>query len=158
MVYQDILNLMLDEDYGDITDPLEGRDIRVSVTKMPGKQYADTKISPRAKVEPLSRDNTQAKKWLDSIPEVDTVANLKPYEEIEKIVNDWINGGSSTSDSGTFRGGSAGSSDSGNSRASDKLAAFDDDEPRPVKKSQGDGKAAEKKLADAFADLDNDLF
>ena len=78
MVYQDILNLMLDEDYGDITDPLEGRDIRVSVTKMPGKQYADTKISPRAKVEPLSRDKTQAKKWRDSLPEVDTVANVKP--------------------------------------------------------------------------------
>ena len=165
MVYQDILNLMLDEDYGDVTDPLEGRDIRVSVSKMPGKQYADTKISPRAKVEPLSRDSTQAKKWLDSIPEVDTVANLKSYDEIEKLVNDWINGGSTSSDSGTFRGGSnsGGSSSSssdggGNSRAADKLAAFDEDEPRPPKKTGGDGKAAEKKLADAFADLDNDLF
>jgi hypothetical protein len=159
MVYQDILNLMLDEDYGDITDPLEGRDIRVSVTKMPGKQFADTKISPRAKVEPLSRDSTQAKKWLDSIPEIDGVANLKPYEEIEKIVNDWINGGTSSNDTGTFRGGGSSSSDTGNSRAADKLAAFDEeDEPQSAKKPAGGGKSAEKKLADAFADLDNDLF
>jgi hypothetical protein len=129
---------------------------------MPGKQYADTKISPRAKVEALSRDRDQAKKWLDSIPEVDTVANLKSYDEIEKLVNDWINGGSTGSDSGTSRGGNSSgsnsSSDSGNSRAVDKLAAFDEDEPRPPKKTGGDGKAAEKKLADAFADLDNDLF
>lgn len=159
MIYQDILNLMLDEDYGDITDPLEGRDIRVTVTKLPGKQFADTKVSPRAKVEPLSRDSAQAKKWLDSIPEVDGIAQLKPYEEIEKLVNDWINGGTSTSDSGTSRGGTSNTSDS--ARMSSKMSAFDDDEPAPPKKSTGSGggdKAAEKKLAEAFADLENDLF
>ena len=168
MVYQDILNLMLDEDYGDITDPLEGRDIRVSVSKLPGKQFADTKISPRAKVEPLSRDRDQAKKWLDSIPEVDTAANLKSYDEIEKLVNDWINGGSSNSDTGTSRGGDSRSngSNGGNSNfergVPDKLASFDDDDDIPQSKSQKKGgvspKEAEKALKDAFADIEDDGF
>ena len=167
MVYQDILNLMLDEDYGDITDPLEGRDIRVSVSKLPGKQFADTKISPRAKVEPLSRDRDQAKKWLDTIPEVDTAANLKSYDEIEKLVNDWINGGSSNSDSGTSRGGDSRSngSNGGNSNfergAPDKLAAFDDDDAPPAKQQKKTGvspKEAEKALKDAFADIEDDGF
>jgi hypothetical protein len=167
MVYQDILNLMLDEDYGDITDPLEGRDIRVSVSKLPGKQFADTKISPRAKVEPLSRDRDQAKKWLDTIPEVDTAANLKSYDEIEKLVNDWINGGSTSSDSGTSRGGDSRSngSNGGNSNfergAPDKLAAFDDDDAPPAKQQKKTGvspKEAEKALKDAFADIEDDGF
>ena len=167
MVYQDILNLMLDEDYGDITDPLEGRDIRVSVSKLPGKQFADTKISPRAKVEPLSRDRDQAKKWLDTIPEVDTAANLKSYDEIEKLVNDWINGGSTSSDSGTSRGGDSRSngSNGGNSNfergAPDKLAAFDDDDAPPAKQPKKTGvspKEAEKALKDAFADIEDDGF
>ena len=34
MVYQSLLNIMLDEDYGDITDPLEGRDVKVVCTKV----------------------------------------------------------------------------------------------------------------------------
>ena len=160
MVYQDILNLMLDEDYGDVTDPLEGRDIRVSVSKLPGKQFADTKISPRAKVEPLSRDSAQAKKWLDSIPEVDEAVNLKSYEEIQKVVNDWINGGASSSE-GTFRGGGGGERGGGNptrSETDSKLAAFDDDEPKPAKKSGGGPKAAARDLDDAFADLEDSGF
>ena len=158
MVYQDILNLMLDEDYGDITDPLEGRDIRVSVQKLPGKQFADTKISPRAKIEPLSRDSATAKKWIDSIPEVDEVSNLKSYEEIQKLVNDWINGGTSN-DTGTTRGG-GGSSGGGNDSSSrfesksDKLSSFDDD-VKPVKKANGGPKAASRDLDDAFADLED---
>ena len=160
MVYQDILNLMLDEDYGDVTDPLEGRDIRVSVSKLPGKQFADTKISPRAKVEPLSRDSAQAKKWLDSIPEVDEAVNLKSYEEIQKVVNDWINGGASSSE-GTFRGGGGGERGGGSptrSETDSKLAAFDDDEPKPAKKSGGGPKAAARDLDDAFADLEDSGF
>lgn len=156
MIYQDILNLMLDEDYGDITDPLEGRDIRVTVTKLPGKQFADTKVSPRAKVEPLSRDSAQAKKWIESIPEVDGIAQLKPYEEIEKIVNDWINGGSSSGSSdGTTRGGTA----PVRSETNSKLAAFDDEDEAPKpKKSSGGPKAAARDLDDAFADLEDSGF
>ena len=153
MVYQDILNLMLDEDYGDVTDPLEGRDIRVTVSKLPGKQFADTKISPRAKVEPLSKDSATAKKWLESIPPVDEVANLKPYEEIGKIVNDWINGGASSGE-GTSRGGGV-----PRSETDSKLASFDDeDEPKPAKKSSGGPKAAARDLDDAFADLEDSGF
>jgi hypothetical protein len=162
MVYQDILNLMLDEDYGDVTDPLEGRDIRVSVSKLPGKQFADTKISPRAKIEPLSRDSAQAKKWLDSIPEVDEAVNLKSYEEIEKVVNDWINGGASSSE-GTYRGGggSNGNNTSTPTRTANdsKLAAFDDDDDAPkTKKTAGGPKAAARDLDDAFADLEDSGF
>jgi hypothetical protein len=156
MIYQDILNLMLDEDYGDVTDPLEGRDIRVTVTKVPGKQFADTKVSPRAKQEPLSRDSAQAKKWLESIPGVDDASNLKTYDEIQKIVNDWINGDTS-SDAGTTRGGREAPAPS--TARTDKLSSFDDDEDlKPAKKSGGGGKSASRSLDDAFAELEDSAF
>ena len=35
-----LLNIMLDEDYGDITDPTDGRDVKVTCTKAPGRQWA----------------------------------------------------------------------------------------------------------------------
>lgn len=97
MIYQDLLRLMLDEDYGDITDPENGRDIKVSVTKTPGKQFADTKIQPRANPSPLSKDTAQAKQWLTTIPRLEDYDELLSSEEIEKRVNDWLTGGTSES-------------------------------------------------------------
>ena len=68
-VYQTLLNYMLDEDYGDITDPKDGFDIKVSCTKPPGRQYAMTEVRPRPRSTPLNKNSKQAKEWLDNIPD-----------------------------------------------------------------------------------------
>jgi hypothetical protein len=95
MIYQDLLKLMLDEDYGDITDPEAGRDVKVSVSRAPGKAFADTKVTPRATPTPLSKDSAQMKQWLSAIPRMEDYDELLGVEEIEKRVNDWLTGGSS---------------------------------------------------------------
>ena len=105
MVYQSLLNIMLDEDYGDITDPLDGRDIKVVCTKAPGRQWATTEVRPRGKTSALNEDNKQAKEWMSNIPNLDDMYTCKSYNELEKIVNDWLNGDESGSSEGTFRGG-----------------------------------------------------
>ena len=92
MVYQSLLNIMLDEDYGDITDPTEGRDVKVICTKAPGRQWATTEVRPRGKQSPLNEDSKAAKAWLDDIPNLDEVYTCKTSEELEKIVNDWLRG------------------------------------------------------------------
>ncbi len=91
-VYQSLLNIMLDEDYGDITDPIEGRDVKVTCTKAPGRMWATTTVRPRGKDNPLAPDATQAKEWLANIPSLDDLYTLKSYDELEMIVNDWLNG------------------------------------------------------------------
>ena len=91
-VYQKILQVMLDEDYGDITDPLEGRDITVTCTKPPGKQYASTDIMPRPKVTPLSKDSKKAQEWIDNIPSIDSLYELQSYDKISGFIDAWING------------------------------------------------------------------
>ena len=92
-VYTDLLNIMLDEDYGDITDPLEGRDVKVECVKQPGRKWAMTSVRPRPKSAPLSDDSKQAKEWLDNIPELNDLYSCKSYDELEKIINDWLNDG-----------------------------------------------------------------
>ena len=99
-VYQSILNIMLDEDYGDVTDPIDGRDVKVVCTKAPGRMWAMTEVRPRGKQSRLSSDGDQAKKWLDEIPDLDDMYTCKTYEELEKIVNDWLNGDDGDSNSG----------------------------------------------------------
>ena len=49
LVYQKLLGIMLDEDYGDITDPKSGRDIKVVCSKPRGQQWAKTEILPRGR-------------------------------------------------------------------------------------------------------------
>ena len=137
--YQSILNFMLDEDYGDITDPFEGRDVRVNCFKTPGKMWATTEVRLRGKVTPLSEDDKKAKNWMDNIPNLDDMFELKSYEELENIVNAWLEGSDEESSSeGTTRGGSSYSKNSS-----------DNDEFSPDKAA-----SKYKSLDDAFADLD----
>jgi len=105
MVYQSLLNIMLDEDYGDITDPTSGRDIKVSCTKAPGRQWATTEVRPRGKQSKLSTDSKQSKQWTGSIPNLDEMYSCKSYDELENIINAWLNGGDDTSsEMGSTRG------------------------------------------------------
>lgn len=132
-VYQDLLNVMLDADYGDITDPKKGYDIKVSCEKQPGKQFADTSIRPRPNPSPLHEDSSQAKQWLDSIPNLEEIHTLKPYEEIKRALDEWINPGSATESLGAQRGPSE----------------AENDQVAKPKSSSGS-----KSLDDAFAELD----
>jgi len=131
-VYQALLGLMLDEDYGDITDPKTGRDIKVSCMKQPGRKWAMTEVRPRGKQSLLADDDNQASEWISAIPNLDDIYQCKSYDELSKIVNDWL-GEDDTSDSdGTENN-------------------FSSDGTKSTKTSS-DGKSYSS-LDDAFADL-----
>ena len=100
-VYQTLLGLMLDEDYGDITDPTTGRDIKVVCSKQPGKKWAMTEVRPRGKQSTLSDDSNQAQNWLENIPSLDEIYQLKSYDELAKIINDWLNDDEDEESTGT---------------------------------------------------------
>jgi hypothetical protein len=90
-VYQTLLNYMLDEDYGDITDPKDGFDIKVNCNKRPGQQYAMTEVRPRPRSTVLSKDSKKSKDWLDNIPDPNEMFSCKTYEELSGIINNWLN-------------------------------------------------------------------
>jgi hypothetical protein len=140
-VYQSLLNIMLDEDYGDITDPVEGRDVKVICTKTPGRMWATTDVRPRGKSSALSSNKQTTKEWFGSIPDLTDMFELKTYDELEKIVNDWINSDDDDSDTGTsFKPSNTSNTTSSTNNPSDK-------------KSEAPDKQY-KSLDDAFADLE----
>ena len=138
-VYQKLLGIMLDEDYGDITDPKSGRDIKVSCTKTPGKKWATTDVIPRGKSTQLSADDDQAQEWLTNIPDMEGMYTMKSYDEISAIIEKWLNG-DEVDDEGTEWKPPAKSS----SPASSNTAAT---------KSSDTGDKSYSSLDDAFADL-----
>lgn len=133
-VQQDLLGIMLDADYGDIMDPKKGYDIKVSCEKSPGKQFADTSIRPRPNPSPLSDDETKTKDWLANIPNLDDLNTVKSYDELLKILTDWINPEDSNESMGATRSATSNHDDA--------------DAPTKVVSSG-------KKLDDAFAELDD---
>jgi len=142
-VYQSLLNIMLDEDYGDITDTSDGRDIKVVCTKAPGRQWATTEVRPRGKQSVLCEDNNRAKEWLDNIPNLEDMYEEKSYDALSKIVNDWLNGDEDTSsDFGTTRNDSTSTSTKSSGSSSSANTSVE-------------GKF--KSLDDAFADLEDDF-
>ena len=141
-VYQTLLNYMLDEDYGDITDPTDGRDVRITCTKTPGKMWATTDVRPRGKGTPLSEDKSKAKNWLDNIPDVNDMFELKSYEELERIINEWLSGDEEEESKETSRGGGWGG------QKNSKTEKASDDSPDAISSKYSS-------LDDAFADLES---
>ncbi len=140
-VYQALLNIMLDPDYGDITDIHGGHDIKVHCSKQPGRQFAMTDVMPRPKPSPLGT-KTQIKEWTKNIPNLDDVYSLQSYEQLENIINTWLSGDDvsetpETTTTGTTR--------SGYTRTKTNKASVN------TGKSYGDN------IDDAFADLDDNL-
>ena len=149
-VYQSLLNLMLDDEVGDFTDPSTGRDIKVTCTKPPGRMWATTEVRPRMSTSDLADNAKQAKQWLDSIPDLDEMYTCKSYDELETIVNAWLNGDetddSSSNNYGSTRGGTTQDTSTSDTPAATNAAA-------------DNTKMAEKyaSLDDAFADIEKDF-
>jgi hypothetical protein len=156
IVYQRLLGFFVDEDYGDILDPNEGFDLKVTITQPPGKQFPDTVVDCKGKPSKLHTDPAVMKKWLSSIPDIDDMYRLKSRDEIEVILNSWLSGDTSSDsgDEGTSKGPAAKNelddlvADLKPSKAKAPPKSSLDEDDLPASKKQS--------LDEAFADLMGD--
>lgn len=87
LLYENILSYLYDEDYGDITDIVEGRDM---VIERVGTTKEDTKytLKPAANTSPLHADKTIVAKWLDTMFDLDKdIASFRDPTELQNVVN-----------------------------------------------------------------------
>jgi len=152
LVYQRMLGFFLDEEVGDILDPKEGFDLKVSITKQPGKQFNDTTVDPVRRPSKLHDDAKQMETWLNAIPNLDDMYRLKSTQEIETVLNNWLNGGSSAEATPEQSRGPVQTD-----ALDDLVAEVKAEKPNPKKSSKkDDGETKKQSLDDAFADLMND--
>jgi len=155
IVYQRMLGFFLDEEVGDVLDPNEGFDLKVTLSQAPGKQFMDTMVDPSRRPSKLHDDASVSKKWLDSVPNIDDMYRLKSTQEIETILNNWLNGGAPADPSpGTTRGPAP-------TDELDSLAAeLKTEKKAPPKKAESSSEKTtstkKQSLDEAFADLMDD--
>lgn len=92
-IYMELLSLLEDEDVGDYTDPLQGRDITIETLgkDTTGKEYNTSTVRVRTKITPLSDDADKVKTWLTTQP--DPVAQFKKfaYEDMKSALLSHLN-------------------------------------------------------------------
>ena len=108
LAYQKLLGIVLDPDYGDITDPEDGNDLKLMYGKQPGASYPTTDIRPRPRKSILCDDavggDERCAELLEKVPNIDAVFERKTTEEVQAILDSHLS--SDTEDSSEItRGG-----------------------------------------------------
>ena len=92
-VYQEFLNMAADEEIGDYTDIVGGRDIKLSTVgpETTGTPYNKTSIGPSLKTSTLSDDETLASSLLND--QADPMKVFKPlsYDDMKASLQEFIN-------------------------------------------------------------------
>ena len=100
MAYEKLLNLVLNPEYGDITDSETGTDLVIRYGKPAGASFPQTEITPRRRPSPLCEDEAQCAEWLDTIPDLDSLFERKAPEEVETILDEYLSGNVDDNSSG----------------------------------------------------------
>ena len=92
--YETLLSLVLNPEYGDITDAEEGTDLVITYSKPAGASFPETKITPRRKSSPLHKDTTRGAELLDTVPDFDELfgSSRRTTEEGQDILTSFLDG------------------------------------------------------------------
>ena len=92
-VYQELLGFIADPDYGDISDPTNGRDVVVHfrTAEETGKSFPSTSIMVKPNVTPMTEDKKQMTSWFENQQNLSEVYKEMSYDELTEVLEAWLN-------------------------------------------------------------------
>jgi len=92
-VYQELLSIIADPDYGDISDPINGRDVVVEfkTAEETGASFPKTSIRVKPNQIPITEDKAVLTDLLDNQKDITEVYNELTYDELAEALGDWLN-------------------------------------------------------------------
>ena len=99
-VYQELLSIIADPDYGDITDTVSGRDIAVvfKTAEETGKSFPSTSIRVKPNQTPITEDASVLETVMESQKNITEIYQERSYDELTEALNEYLNGDSSSDD------------------------------------------------------------
>tara|TARA_R110000824_G_scaffold343834_1_gene530543 strand:+ start:305 stop:1060 length:756 start_codon:yes stop_codon:yes gene_type:complete len=123
-VYQELLGVIADPDYGDITDLSGGRDILVEFTAAEGAgSFPKTAIRVKPNQTPATEDKNIAEKILNDQKDIHSIFKEVSYDDLKTALAVWLDPDADTENSETTTDTTAISSDK---KVGDVGAAFDE--------------------------------
>jgi hypothetical protein len=111
-VYEQLINLVLNPEYGDITDPETGTDLVLHYGKPAGASFPQTKLTPRRRPSVLCDDAVggpdRCAELLDSVPDFNGLFERKSPTEVGAMLDSFLLGdeGSESTSTETTKYGS----------------------------------------------------
>jgi len=98
-VYQELLSIIADPDYGDITDPVNGRDVVVEFisAEETGASYPKTNIRVKPNQTPIS-DEPEVLELVKTQQDIKEIYQELSYDDLTDVLNEWLNPSDESSD------------------------------------------------------------
>lgn len=123
--YESLLGLVLNPEYGDITDPESGTDLVLNYGKPPGASFPQTKLTPRRRSSVLCDEavggDDRCAELLENIPDFDNIFERKSTSDVAAMLDEYLSGDESAEGSSSE---STRYSDNSESTGKDVDAAF----------------------------------
>ena len=102
-VYQELLSIIADPDYGDITDAVSGRDVAVEfkTAEETGKSFPSTSIRVKPNQTPITEDASVLETIKETQKNITEIYQERSYDELTQALNDYLNGGTKENGSET---------------------------------------------------------
>ena len=99
-VYQELLSIIADPDYGDITDAVSGRDVAVEfkTAEETGKSFPSTTIRVKPNQTPITEDASILEAIKETQKKITEIYQERSYDELTEALNDYLNGGTESAE------------------------------------------------------------
>lgn len=93
-VYQELLGVIADPDYGDITDPTNGRDITIEflTAEEAGRSFPKTNIRVKPNTTPVSDNKNIIESAANNQAEITEIYQELGYEDLKEALEKWVSG------------------------------------------------------------------
>ena len=101
-VYQELLSIIADPDYGDITDPVNGRDVSVEfiTAEESGASFPKTNIRVKPNQTPISED-PEILELVKTQQDIKEIYQELSYDDLTDVLNEWLNPSEDSSETET---------------------------------------------------------
>jgi len=102
-VYQELLSVIADPDYGDITDSMNGRDIMIErqTPAEAGNQYGKTTVRVKPNQTPITEDDNQLQSVFDNQADLTELYTEPAYDDLKEVLKNYLNPSSSEEETET---------------------------------------------------------
>jgi len=126
-VYQELLSIIADPDYGDITDPVNGRDVVVEFlsAEETGASFPKTNIRVKPNQTPIS-DEPEVLEVVKKQQDITEIYQELSYDDMTEILNEWLNPSEDDTKEEESKSDTVSTSELEKSKVSNTSDAFDD--------------------------------
>ena len=93
LIYEQLLGIAADEDYGDYTDITDGRDFTIEAVEdvVAGRKGVKCNIRVKPKTSPISDDAALVTKALEEQPDILGINKHYSFDELKDLLDKWLN-------------------------------------------------------------------